>query len=90
MKPVYGPVPSLISFIISQLKINSMTYAQYMTPYHSIKLDIVFLVTMATMYTRGSVRVVKTLLNYADGPGPIRVWVVMLVMVVCDSRFDII
>ena len=50
MKPVYDPVPSLISFIISQLKINSLTYAQYMTLYQPMKLDIVFLVTMAIMY----------------------------------------
>ena len=50
MKPVYDPVPSLISFIISQLKINNLTYAQYMTPYQSMKLDKVFLVTMAIMY----------------------------------------
>ena len=50
MKPVYGPVPSLISFFISQLKIKSLTYAQYMTPYQSMKLDIVFLVPMAIMF----------------------------------------
>ena len=43
-------ISSLISFIISQLKINSLIYTQYTTHYQSMKLDIVFLVTMAIMY----------------------------------------
>ena len=43
-----------------------------MTPYQSMKLDIVFLVTMAIMYASPVfVRVVKTLLNSAEEPGPI-------------------
>ena len=55
-----------------------------------MKLDIVFFVTMATMYAlMGSVRAVETLLKCTEWPGPIWVWavIVMLVMVVCDSRF---